>query len=92
VRYVAARDLGFVLDPNDPEARLDVCPEGTELVMIPRDTLTASERDSLERLTDPKKVGDDVRVLPFRWKDRVRFLRMGRDVRISVGSTRPKRG
>lgn len=89
MRYVAARDLGFIAVPNEPLAPLDVCEAGTELVLVPTDDLSSSEEDSLSRLTDPKKRKDNVRILAFRWKEKVRFLKVGSDVRLAPDAPIP---
>lgn len=80
MRYEAARDLGFVV-PGDPLAPLEVCVAGTVLVLLARDQLTLTEADGLARIADPKRLPDGVRILPFRWHDRVRFLRLGTEAR-----------
>lgn len=81
MRYQAACDLYFASDPRDVWAPLDCCPEGTDLVLVSAAELTRSELDSLKRLTNPDHCPPDVRILPFRWQDRIRFLRLGSQAR-----------
>lgn len=86
MRYLAARDLPFTHPSGRATDPQEVCARGTELELVPRSQLTAAEADGLQRISNPERVGANVRILPFRWADRVRFLRLGSEVWAEVGS------
>lgn len=87
MRYVAAVTLNFTSSPDDPFAPLDVCAAGTELRLMPAESMSLEEDESLKRLK--RNLPPDTRIMAFEWLGKVRFLRMGDQVRVTEATSAP---
>lgn len=83
MKYVAVTQLSFINESGLHTDPLEVCEAGETLELIPERELTLREEDSLERR---RRMDPAVKILPFRWRGRMRLLEVGTDVK-PVGDT-----